>query len=316
MTATRPLAWACTVFALLTAPAYAATGSDPAAAPYQCGFDPQSVVARFAANGDLAYEVRGLCGPNAFSGQVVVRPDGRFSEQFAVSGSNLRVRSMGQCSGDPLAMGALCTDPMVNVSDASGSWLMGYPPPLIRWAVQTSGANDSIWMRARQMAAKPLPPLPPVQPKALVRAGNRVVRAWWLAPDSGPDRPWVNFQIQGRPKGAQGAAWIPLGRSTQKDGMGYRADVGLMPLPNGYNWWEVRVCSETAFEVVCGAPLVPDSEARQIAVTTGVDAAASPDAATSPPPIVMTPARQKALADGIRRARNRQPPPPPPEAPR
>lgn len=240
-------------WAALSNPAYAYVGQDPVfTQPTQCHF--VQATATLGLDGSVKYNVMGTCGGHAITGQMAYATNHQMSEKFIYRGAE--IRSTAICQADPWVTGAVCEDQKVATKGANPGELVNYRVPLSLAGV---GAREA-FQNARANAAKPNPPGPPVNPKAITRGIDPQTTAivTWLGPDErAPFGQYSNFIVEARPQNAQGAAWTKLGGTARHPAPNYQVAVKLPPTIRGTQGWELRACSTTVFASTCTAPFVP-----------------------------------------------------------
>jgi len=221
--------------------------------PQNCSFT--SVTAEFGPDGSIRYNVLGTCNGSPLSGQMAYGTNQQMQEKFYFKGAQISTKAI--CPADPWISGATCEDQKVAAKGAD-------PGPLLysRVPLSTDVVSAQVFQNAHANAARPKPPGPPVNAKAIMRLtlSNKIERAnvSWLGPDQqGSYGPYLNFVVEARPQHAEGAAWVKLGGVTRHAAPGYQLMVQFPPAPQGTAGWELRTCSTTVFTSTCTGPIIP-----------------------------------------------------------
>ncbi|MCA9422991.1 MAG: hypothetical protein KC592_18370, partial [Nitrospira sp.] len=118
-------------------------------------------------------------------------------------------------------------------------------------------SEPQVFQHAKANATRPNPPGPPVNARAEIRGGGNAT-VYWLGPDQqGNFGPYLNFVVEARPKGAEGATWTKLGGINRHSAPDYRVGVKIPePIP-GFSGWELRTCATTVLARTCTGPFSP-----------------------------------------------------------
>lgn len=224
------------------------TSSDPAA---DCRYS--SVTAQISATGAITYDVYGDCGGSAIGGKLSYDPGTqRFSEHFF---NSVEFEDMGTCPADPWSRGAYCTGQKISAQGNNVAQVQ-LNPALAPFSLQVA-SSAQLFQRAYASAARPNPPGAPVNGRVHTTVLWQSIRVRWLAPDESGNRPFVDFNVQARPQGAEGAAWSTVG-TVPRGGTNYDVTLRMPALVAGYKGWDVRACSVTALAQTCTSPLASD----------------------------------------------------------
>lgn len=247
----------CAAIALLlpTPPAIAYVGDDPVPMHVtQCTF--AQVTATLGPDASVQYNVMGTCDGNPITGKMAYSPSQqKMQEAFFYRGA--KVQTMAQCPNDPWTTGAPCQDQKVSAQGANVDPIITQPVPL---SLRVVGAAN-VFQNARANAAKPNPPGPPVNFKAVILGLGPSTVVSWLGPDQqGPYGPYLDFVVEARPQNAGGAAWTTLGGTPRHAAANYQLTVKLPPPVAGTPGWELRACSKTVLASTCSPSLIPTRE--------------------------------------------------------
>ncbi len=234
--------------------AFAYVGSDPVITPQSCNFT--TVTAEFGPDGSIRYNLMGNCNGTPITGQMAYGTNQQMAEKFYYRGAQISTKAT--CPADPWISGAACEDQQVSAKGADPGSLLYQSAPL---SLRVGGAAQ-LFQRAHANAAHPKPPGPPVNAKAIMRAGfNTVKKATvsWLGPDQqGSYGPYLDFIVEARPQHAEGAAWTKIGGIKRHAAPNYQLIVQFPPAPQGTAGWELRTCSTTVFTRTCTGPIIPE----------------------------------------------------------
>lgn len=227
---------------------YAMIGNAPVM-PRNCGLT--QVTAELGPDGSIRYNIAGTCNGAPISGQLAYATNQQMSERFFYAGAELRTTAI--CPADPWVTGAQCQNPLVSAKGADPGGLIHAPVPLSRSVANAAQAFQT----ARANAALPKPPGPPVNAKATIRFGSNAIVTWLGPEQQGTFGPYLNFTVEARPQGADGAAWTRLGSLPRHAALDYRLTVQLPPPVAGTGGWELRTCSTTVLASTCTNPIAP-----------------------------------------------------------
>jgi hypothetical protein len=233
-------------------PAIGYVGDDPVPVHVtQCTF--AQVSAALGPDGGVQYNVMGTCDGNPITGKMAYSPSQqKMQEGFFYRGA--KVQTVAQCPNDPWTTGAPCQDQKVSAQGANVDPILTQPVPL---SLRVVGAAN-VFQNARANAAKPNPPGPPVNFKAVILGMGPSTVVSWLGPEQqGPYGPYLDFVVEARPQNAAGAAWTRLGGTGRHAAANYQLTVKLPPPVAGTPGWELRACSTTVLASTCSASLIP-----------------------------------------------------------
>ncbi|MCB1053617.1 MAG: hypothetical protein KIT39_14735 [Nitrospirales bacterium] len=229
--------------------ALAYTGDDPVIRWESCKLT--ELTARLGPDGSIRYSIMGTCYNNPITGELAYATNRQMAEQFIYRGAKFRTTAV--CPDDPWISGATCEDQLVSAQGADPGHLIYQKVPLSRYVI----SEPQVFQHAKANATRPNPPGPPVNARAEIRGGGNAT-VYWLGPDQqGNFGPYLNFVVEARPKGAEGATWTKLGGINRHSAPDYRVGVKIPePIP-GFSGWELRTCATTVLARTCTGPFSP-----------------------------------------------------------
>ena len=294
MTFSRFMRYGMTTAILTTAvsiPAIAFVGQDPTIIQQSCQLT--QVSARLGPDGSTHYSILGTCNGSSISGELAYASNHQTAEKFSYRGAQFTTRAI--CPEDPWISSTTCEDQQVIAKGADPGSLLQFPVPLSRHVVRSS----EVFQHAKTHATKPNPPGPPVKARAEIRFGRNTT-VFWLGPgQEGQFGPYLNFVVEARPKGAEGAAWTSLGGTKRHTAPDYRLSVKLPEPIAGFPGWELRACSTTVLAKTCTGPFIPTLAALSDRQTTeNAKRHTSPPVTVTPQATMKVPTPQLGGAQG------------------
>jgi hypothetical protein len=227
------------------------------------------------ASGVYIYDVSGSCSGKAIGGRLSYDPRARvFHEKFF---NSVQFESMGNCPADPWAVGALCSGQRITAQGSDAALIEAdLDPAKAPFTLRVQGST-ALFQNAVAHAARPNPPGAPVGLAAKTTVLWRQVQVRWLAPDESGNRPYLQFAVQVRPRGATGAAWSRLA-DVPRQGTSYDLAFNLPAPVAGYQGWDVRACSVTALAESCTSAVEPDVTSNALTRQSSQKLVAAPPA--------------------------------------